>query len=133
VQDFWGRGWSFPPRLTGGATALSEGEDKIRQSIGIILETAKGERAMRPDFGCGIHEFVFQSLNASTINGMRQSVREALILWEPRIDVLNVSVSTDSVSHDPKLGAVAITIEYRVRATNAVFNYVYPFYLQSGG
>jgi phage baseplate assembly protein W len=133
LQDFWGRGWRFPPRITGGATALSEGEDKIRQSIRIILETAKGERVMRPDFGCGIHDFVFQSLNSSTTNAMRQSVREALILWEPRIDVLNVSVSSDRVGDDPTRGVVAIDIEYRIRATNAVFNYVYPFYLRPGG
>jgi phage baseplate assembly protein W len=133
LPDFWGRGWNYPPRIIGGATALSEAEDKIRQSIRIILGTAKGERAMRPDFGCGIHDFVFEILNASTINAMRQLVREALILWEPRIDVLNVSVSSDAVGDDPTRGLVAISIEYRVRATNAVFNYVYPFYLRPGG
>lgn len=133
MEDFLGRGWSFPPRLAGGGVALSEGDAKIRESIRIILETAKGERVMRAEFGCGIHEFVFQSLSASTLSAMRESVREALILWEPRIEVLNVSASADAVGNDPGRGLVAITIDYRVRATNSVFNYVYPFHVQGGG
>ena len=133
MPDFLGRGWRFPPALSGNGTALIEDEEKIRQSIAIILSTARGERVMRPDFGCGIHDFVFRPLDASTVNGMRQSVREALTLWEPRIDVLNVTASTNAIGDDPHRGSVLISIDYRVRATNATFNYVYPFHMRQGG
>jgi uncharacterized protein len=152
-KDFLGSGWHFPPRVSGtGRVELSKDDEKIRQSIRIILETAKGERVMRPDFGCGIHDYVFATINASTINTICQAVREALILWEPRIEILRVAVADDigraladqrrgavggkrqglrSVNvSDFSRGVLAITIDYRVRATNSEFNLVYPFYLK---
>ena len=85
---------------------------------------------MRPDFGCGIHDYVFATINAATINTIRQAVREALILWEPRIEVLRVALAVDRGGSDFSQGVLAIAIDYRVRATNSEFNLVYPFYLK---
>jgi phage baseplate assembly protein W len=124
-----GSGWRFPIELDGrGGVATAADEEKIRQSIHIILSTAKGERVMRPDFGCDIHEFVFGSMDRTTCTMIEASVHEALIMWEPRIDVESVVVSTERY----ELGILEIALTYRIRATNAEFNLVYPFHLEAG-
>ena len=127
-RPFLGVGWSFPTRLEpGGGFALAEYEESVRQSVWIVLGTAKGERVMRPDFGCGIYDLVFEVNSASTAGRVAQAVREALLLYETRIDVLDVQVKPAGG------GAVMlISVDYEVRATNNVFNLVYPFYLESG-
>lgn len=130
---FLGVGWGFKvDRDSHGMTldqdgkiSLAEYEESVRQSIWIILGTAKGERVMRPNFGCGIHDLVFGVNTASTSGQISNSIRESLLLFEPRIDVLDILVNSDSEK-------LLINIQYEVRATNNVFNLVYPFYLQSG-
>jgi hypothetical protein len=121
-------GWSYPLEIETegdekGALKLARYEESVRQSIWIILGTAKGERVMRSNFGCGIYDLVFEVNSASTAGRIVQEIREALLLFEPRIDVLEVQVQPD--------GAVLlISIDYQVRATNNIFNLVYPFYLE---
>lgn len=129
-KQFLGRGWKFPVMVDFSAytVAMSEYEQDIREAIWIILSTAKGERVMRPDFGCGIHNLVFASMNAATIGSVESNVREALITWEPRIEIINLEVSTDE-AHNGKL---KVSIDYRVRETNNEFNLVYPFYITEG-
>lgn len=134
--DFLGSGWAFPVDVDrNGIIAAQEYEASIKESIGIILRTAKGERQMRPDFGCSIHELVFAPNNTSTAGLAAYHVQQALIRWEPRIELLKVDVSPDL----EKKGAafvtterLLITIKYRVIATNSIFNLVYPFYLTEG-
>ena len=126
--DFLGRGWKFQISVEDGKIASSEGEDSIKESIRIILGTAKGERVMRPDFGCDINEIVFAPINTSTGTRIDFHIREALLIWEPRIDLLNVHVSPDE-NEENKL---VINIEYMVKASNTKSNLVYPFYLESG-
>ena len=63
--DFLGVGWKFPPAMKDGALELAEGVDSIRESILLILRTAKGERVMRPTFGCGINNLVFDGNNSA--------------------------------------------------------------------
>jgi Bacteriophage baseplate protein W len=124
---FLGKGWSFPVRVgAGGALALAEYEEKVRQSVWIILGTSKGERVMRPDFGAGLHDFVFESMSATTIGRVQAAVTDALIEWEPRVEVLTVNVEPEQ----GEIGKLLIDIEYRVRATNNRFNLVFPFYLK---
>lgn len=128
-KDFLGKGWKYPVRVDeNGKIAISEYEEDIREAIRIILGTAKGERVMRPEFGCGIHEYVFTSMNAVNLSLIETSVRDALTLWEPRIELVNVN--TDAEKADE--GKLFINIDYRVRATNIQFNLVYPFYLKEG-
>jgi hypothetical protein len=124
---FLGVGWSFPVGLDGdGMLAHAQFEESVRQSIWIILSTAKGERVMRPDFGCGIYDLVFEVNSATTAGRVAQAVKQALLLYEPRIDVLDVQVKAEGTSGEVML----ISIDYEVRATNNVFNLVYPFYLE---
>jgi hypothetical protein len=123
--DFLGQGWKFPIAAESGAIVRSDADAGIDESIWLILGTAKGERAMRPDFGCGIHDLVFSLNNAATVGRVVEEVEDALVLWEPRIDVLSV----EATAPDDHPETLMISISYRVRATNNVFNLVYPFYL----
>ena len=126
---FLGTGWSFPVETDQrGDIKLSNAEKDIRESIRIILGTAKGERLMRPEFGCDIHKHVFSAASPATLNLIESSVREALVKWEPRIDIESVDARTDD--QDPT--KVLIDIEYHVRTTNSLSNMVYPFYITEG-
>ncbi len=126
-EEFLGVGWMYPVQLDEvGEVRFARYEEDVREAIWIILSTAPGERVMRPDFGCGIYEFVF-STNTARILGLIQSrVEDALLRWEPRIDVEGVTV--ESAPDDPV--KLLIRVDYRVHATDSRFNLVYPFYLQ---
>ena len=127
AHEFEGRGWQFPIRIDdAGAIAEAREEDKVRQSIEIILRTAPGERVMRPDFGCGIHDLVFDTISGAMIGRVASVVAGALATWEPRIDVLSVRSQQDT--EDPT--RLLIEINYRLRSSNSRFNLVFPFYVQ---
>jgi Bacteriophage baseplate protein W len=128
-KAFLGSGLAFPPAADSrGALAMVSYEEDIRQSIQIILATNPGERVMRPEFGAGLRDFVFEPADLTTVNRVMTRVREALIDFEPRISVQNVNVTIDPVTKN----TLYISITYAVRATNTVANLVYPFYLQEG-
>jgi phage baseplate assembly protein W len=125
-KEYLGRGLAFPLQVSArGALALTGPEQDIQQAIGIILSTRPGERVMRPDFGCRVHELLFEPVDASTETLIRQYVVEALAMWEPRIDVEAVSVYVDDESD----GALLIEIEYLIKATHDRRSIVYPFFL----
>jgi phage baseplate assembly protein W len=129
ARAFLGVGWAFPPRIDGtGAVVEAVYEEDIREAIRIILGTDPGERTMRPEFGAGLGQFVFEPVNTATVTRMQRQVRDALVVWEPRIDVEDVTVTPEG---DP-VGVLMVEVVYRVRATNARANLVYPFYLQEG-
>jgi uncharacterized protein len=126
---FLGKGWQFPVALDGdGALAVAEYEASVRQSIWVILGTAKGERLMRPDFGCGIYNLVFGVNSSTAAADAAEEVRDALVSFEPRIDVLGVEVEPGGDGE-----VLYVSIDYQIRATNTVFNLVYPFYLEGSG
>ena len=128
ARAFLGRGWAFPVCLDGGEIRTAALEEDIQQAIRIILGTNPGERRMRPTFGAGLNAFVFESINATTLALIRTRVEEALLDWEPRIDVEKVVIAPDP--ENPWV--LLIEVRYRVRATNAQANLVYPFYLEEG-
>lgn len=126
---FLGRGWAFPVQIgPAGEPGLVSDEEDIRQSILIILATNPGERVMRPEFGAGLNSFVFEPVNIGTMTRVQNRVRDALVDWEARIDVLDVRVAADGTERN----RLNIDLDYRVRATNALHNLVYPFYLEEG-
>jgi phage baseplate assembly protein W len=126
-EDFRGTGWAFPVETDAdGRVETASGRADVEQAIRIILGTAKGERVMRPDFGCGIHDYAFATLDTTTLRLMETSVREALETWERRIDVQDVSTDTSNLNE----GRVDISIDYRLRQTDDEFNLVYPFYVE---
>jgi len=124
---FLGSGWGFPPEFTpgGGNVRMVSLEDDIRESLFIILGTRIRERAMHSTFGCDLHRYLFAEISAELETGLRQTIGDALLQFEPRIDVEEVNVNFDEQIE----GRVSIDIHYTVRTTNARFNMVYPFYL----
>lgn len=128
-RDFLGIGWRFPIEVTpSGKIAQSRQEGKIEESIFLILSTSVRERPMLPTFGCGIHDLVFAPNDPGTIAAVATTVRKALVRYEPRIDVLGVDAS--AAQGDETL--LLIRVDYRVRATNALSNLVYPFFITEG-
>jgi phage baseplate assembly protein W len=126
VTEIIGSGLAFPLQVDRrGGIALARDETDIEQAIELILATAPGERPMRPEFGCGVHDFVFDSIDASTVGRMELAIRDALDRWEPRVFVETVEFNLDYVGD----GRLIIDIGYRVRATNTMRNLVYPFYV----
>ena len=125
-QEFVGAGWAFPLRTDPtGRIALVTREREIEESIRLILATAPGERPMRPEFGCAVHEYVFAPADAATAGDIAYVVRVALELWEPRIDLRDVVVRFDAVQE----GVLLIDVLYAVRGTNDPRNLVFPFYV----
>ena len=126
LNDFLGQGWRFPLAVDAtGRVSMAPGDRDIEESIKTILRTSKGERLMRPEFGSSIHDFVFAPNNATTAGLLAYHVREALLRWEPRIEINEVEVQPDPLEPSQ----IRIEIGYTVKATNDARNLVYPFYL----
>jgi uncharacterized protein len=127
AREFLGKGWKFPIRVNAqGGISLSRNEQDIEEALWIILSTAKGERVMEPEFGCGIHDYVFAPNDTGTRNSIAYEVQKALADYEPRIEasVPRVGSSPDAPNR------LLIHVDYRVLSNNQKRNLVYPFYLQ---
>jgi phage baseplate assembly protein W len=126
MSDILGTGLAFPLQVDRrGDIALVGGENDVTQAIMMILATSPGERPMRPEFGCDIHEFAFDSIDPSLIGRVDAEVRRALGRWEPRIEVLELNFDLSMAGQ----GALIINVGYRILATNQRRNLVYPFYV----
>ena len=130
TKGFLGTGFKFPIQVdpSTGRMRTSSHEEDIKEAIGIILNTRKGERVMNPDFGCGIQEYAFGTVDYTTLSLMRKEVMDALVMWEPRIENIEVTID-DSQS---EIGQIIINISYTVRSTNNPFNLVFPYYINEG-
>ncbi|MEU8419176.1 GPW/gp25 family protein [Amycolatopsis japonica] len=125
-MDFLGRGLAFPVRTDAtGSIALVGGEREVVESIRLILATAPGERPMRPEFGCAVHDLVFAPADSATAGQIAYEVRTALERWEPRITLTDVVVGFSEAER----GTLLIDIKYHLRGTNDPRNLVFPFYV----
>jgi phage baseplate assembly protein W len=125
-EEIVGKGWAFPPRIDPqGGIALTTERSELDQAIGIILSTSPGQRVMRPNFGCRLHELVFAPNNSQTAAQARQYVEEALGMWEPRIRVISVNVRPDPEDY----ARLLIEVQYEVKVTHDQRSLVHPFYL----
>lgn len=126
AEQFVGSGWAFPMRIgPSGGIALVSGEREIEEAIRLILATAPGERPMRPEYGCAIHDLVFAPVNEATAGRIQHEVRASLDRWEPRIEVDDVDISVDASD----LAVIYIDVRYHVRGTNNPRSLVFPFYV----
>ncbi len=125
-RAFLGTGLHFPIAVDGvtGRIRESSYEENIKESIWLIVMTKKGERLMRPDFGCDIHQFMFDTVDYTVLTQMRHAVESALVRWEPRI--VDIEADVQKIEE----GTLKISVSYRVRMTNNPFNLVFPFYLE---
>ena len=129
MNDFIGRGWAFPIRTdTNGGIALVGRDRDIAEAIRLIVSTTPGERPMRPEFGCRIHDFVFAPADAMTAAAISSEVERAVTMWEHRVDVEAVDV----LQAPEDQTVFYIDIHYRLRATNSRYNLVFPFYVIPG-
>lgn len=128
-KEFLGAGWRFPITVdeATGRIVLSGYEENIQESIAVIMLTKPGERVMQPEFGCHIHDLMFQRPDHPIRVRMEQAVREVLIRWEPRIRDIRVTASVPGEGSQ-----VVITVDYIVRSTNNPYNLVFPFYMNEG-
>jgi Bacteriophage baseplate protein W len=126
-EEFVGSGWAAFPMRTDptGAIALVSREQELEEAMRVVLATAPGERPMRPDFGCGIHDYVFAPADATTAGLIAYEVRSSLLRWEPRVDVQDVDVRPDP----DDAATMLIEIKYTVKDTNDPRNLVFPFYV----
>ncbi|MBS1656930.1 MAG: GPW/gp25 family protein [Bacteroidetes bacterium] len=130
MNSFLGRGWSFPPSFNreGGRTNMLEDEDDIRSSLEILLSTVQGERILQPTYGCDLTPLLFEPLTTSLRTEMVDKISNAILYFEPRIDVEKIELKDDQILE----GIVLITIDYVIRSTNSRNNFVFPFYRAEG-
>ena len=130
-EGFIGVGWSFPPEFipSNQDVKMVADEKDIKQSLKVLLSTKLGERVMQPEFGCGIHELVFEELDETLVTYAKNLIEKAILKFEPRIDVDSIHVDEDLTEGE---GLLRIDIVYTVRSTNTRSNMVYPFYLKEG-
>lgn len=129
-HSFLGTGFMFPVQVdeNTGRFKMSSYEDDIREAIYIIINTRPGERPMRPEFGCRIYDYMFESMNYTVLSSMKAAVYEAIVAWEPRIREVEVDIDESQIDK----GIISINVNYVVRKTNNAYNLVYPFYLTEG-
>jgi Bacteriophage baseplate protein W len=126
-KQILGKGMVYPMGINSHrGIAMTQGEDKVRRSILTVLGTQHGERVMRPQFGCNLRSLVFAPNNLGTANTAQYLVRRGLARWEPRVELVEVTVENDN-----KAGSLLIQIHYAIRATGSQQSLVYPFYLES--
>lgn len=126
MTEILGSGLAWPLRVDHrGGLALAHGEEDIEQAIGLILSTSPGERPLRPEFGCDVHDLVFDTIDAAMVGRMDLAIRAALDRWEPRVEVDEIDFDLSRTAH----GELLVTIRYRVRTSNHRRNLVYPFYV----
>ncbi|TDF38594.1 baseplate protein [Alteromonadaceae bacterium M269] len=126
MTEFIGRGWKFPIRVNArGSLSFVEGAQVVEEAIAVLLGTPKNSRVMEPEFGCDLPRFLFAPNNANTRALIGEEVRQSLIRFEPRIDVMSVSVD----SAVETANQLFIQVDYRLRSNNTHHNLVYPFYL----
>lgn len=124
---FLGRGWSFPLKQTEDGVRMSSYEKDIEESLRILFSTTPGERVSRYDYGCPLRRYAFEPLTTQTLVRMRDDITRAVILFEPRITLEDVSFE-----EQPTEGLLLIHLTYIVVRTNNRGNMVYPFYLNEG-
>lgn len=126
IKSFLGTGWGFPPTFSNKASEVEmlSNEEDIKSSLGILLTTRRGERVMRPDFGCNLDELVFEPLTTTFKTYIKDLISTAILYYEPRIEVNSIDLDDTGELE----GRILITIDYIVSATNTRFNFVFPFY-----
>lgn len=130
ANDFLGKGWRFPPAFDAAlqSVVMTEKEADIERSLQVLLTTRVGERIMQPKYGCNMDDLVFENLSTAAITLIKDKIATAILYFEPRIDVENISIQTDNILE----GTIIVAIDYIVRATNSRFNFVFPFYTMEG-
>jgi phage baseplate assembly protein W len=117
----FGYPWSISPQ---GGMRMVTGHQNVERSMRLILGTAYGERPMRPEFGCAIHDMLFEPGTVDLLSRIQVEVTDSLTRWETRAEILDVKAVFDD---DPS--RVLITITYQLKGTYDPRNLLVPFYV----
>jgi phage baseplate assembly protein W len=137
MQDSWekyggflGKGWSFPPSFDRDeqTVVMVTAEEDIRQSLYVLLATIPGERVMLPEYGCFLHDHVFDLIGETLITHLKGLIEHAILFFEPRIVVENIAIT----AADSGIGRLDIQLDYRIIQTNTRNNMVFPYYFNEG-
>jgi phage baseplate assembly protein W len=128
--NFLGTGWQFPPEFTksNGSVVMTEKEEDIKCSLNVLLSTMPLERVMQPRYGCDLRQWLFESMDTTTLTLIKDKIATSILYYEPRISLKNVLLHTERLLE----GILLIELDYVIQATNSRFNIVFPFYLQEG-
>ncbi len=126
-NSFLGTGWDFPPTFSKQTNGIemTTGKEDIENSLSILFSTSVGERIMQNKYGCNLNHLLFESINTSLITYTEGLVRHAILMFEPRIKLHNLSIDAGEQNN----GIVNILVDYTIKATNSRYNYVYPYYI----
>lgn len=129
-DSFLGTGWSFPPTFSKplAGTVMVSAEEDIQQSLHVLMTTIPGERPMNTDYGCPVTQFLFDGMDNSTMNKLRDVIEKSILYFEPRIVLNSVDVDTSSYLD----GKLFVSLDYTIRTTNSRNNMVFPYYLNEG-
>ena len=129
-DSFLGTGWSFPPTFNQATDSvdMTSDEQDVQISLQILLATRKGERVMQPDYGCNLDEMVFEPMTTSFKTYIRETIKTAILFYEPRIELNSIKIDSSRETE----GVILIIIDYTIRTTNSRFNFVYPYYKKEG-
>ncbi len=129
-KTFLGIGWSFPPSFNKDSSDIKMVSDEtdIKQSLEIYFNTKLGERIMRPDYGCVIHEHIFDKIDDSILNILSFELTQNIGRIEPRIIIEKIQIKQSSIEN----GELKISIEYKIISSNVRDNIVFPFYINEG-
>ncbi|MCL1123204.1 GPW/gp25 family protein [Shewanella surugensis] len=125
-----GSGWQFPPcfRTPSVGPEMVSGEQTIEQSIYVLLNTQVGERFLKPSFGCGLAQFLFHSIDATSLTDIKEEIAKAIAHHEKRISLQAINFDTQGI-YD---GLLSIELSYLIKDSNSSANMVFPFYLTEG-
>ncbi|GAA3284440.1 GPW/gp25 family protein [Dactylosporangium vinaceum] len=108
-------GGTGPAVTAAGALSMVEGDAAVRQALLLLLTTTPGERLMRPEYGCHLDRLLFAPNDQTTAGLAVHYVRQAILRWEPRADIVELDAAAD-----PDIATrLNIRLRYRVRATAA--------------
>lgn len=129
-NKFLGKGWKFPPSFSkhNQSVQMVKDELNVHNSLEVLVATLPGERIMQPSYGCSLQDFLFEPMTTALISRMRDRIEAAIISFEPRVRVLDVSI----VDLVVEAGKVDIHVHYEIKSTNSRYNLVYPFYIEEG-
>jgi uncharacterized protein len=129
-DGFLGKGWSFPPAfdLEEKTAVMVTAEDDIRESLYVLLSTIPGERVMLPEYGCFLHEHVFDLMGETLLTHLKGLIQHAILFFEPRITLENIAITVSEANE----GRLEIRLDYRIIQTNTRNNMVFPFYFKEG-
>jgi phage baseplate assembly protein W len=129
-NKFLGKGWSFPPTFVKGINTvlMTEDEANINENLKVLFDTPKGERLLSRNFGSTLRKYLFAPQNSLLHAEIKDALHTAIKLYEPRIDVDEISILPD---YDRE-SCLMISLSYTVVKVNRRHNFVYPFYINEG-